>query len=168
MLEKTENKSLVGSELLSVIAEVFPLQLLSQEIINNTSASWEGYDYSKEFEAGVFGKSWDMLDKVFIETHASAIIYLEHQAFFAIFPAYLSYLVRNDAYNEVPFMVASKLTKTNDELELRVFDAMVNSLSNAQKIVIRHVLIFLSKNHVEEVMQLALTSYWKDMAEGSI
>ncbi len=163
MLEKTKNKLIHGPELLLLIAEAFPLQIISQEIFENTKVSWEEYDCVQVFESAVLGKSWDMLDSAFIEAHASAIIYLEQQAFVSIFPAYLSYLVRNEVYSEVPFMVASKLTRTHDELERRMFKRMVNTLSHAQKRVIKQALVFLSKNEIEEVMQLALANYWKEM-----
>ena len=153
----------VKSELRAALLEVFPPEPIAAEVLANPGEGWQAHESSQAFEAGVVGQAWDGLSAEFLAAHPDALIFLGDAAFIAVVPAYLLYLVENEAYNEVPFAVGVVLTRKPDPLQQATFDSRISRLTDRQRGVVKRIIqALIPCAPMEDVMAEAFGSYWRD------
>lgn len=149
--------------ILDELKQVFPASPIELDIEAGRYDAWSSYEAREAFERGVAGKTWRELTDDFLKSHADALIFLPADLFAALLPAYLRFIAQDDVFNGVPFAVATLLTRTDDSL----FDRNLASLSRAQVgVVARLVQASLDRAPMEEVMQTAYDSYWRQWLSG--
>jgi hypothetical protein len=146
-------------ELCSSLFKAFPRTPITRAAIDDPEAIWDVYDERADL-ASVVGKTWDEIEPASIVRHDVLLIYAADELYRLMLPAYLHYLLRNEAYNEVPFHVAGQLTRKNDPAGHARFEARVGSLTNEQRSVVREMIVHLSQvEPMQAVMRVALSAW---------
>lgn len=146
-------------EILKRLDEAFPALPISMDFDVHPLDGWTTYEDRDAFARNVAHKTWSELPDDLVKAHPDVLFHLPGATFRAVLPAYLRFIASDDVYNEVPFSVANMLTRTDDG----IFEQRVSPLAPAQlRIVARIVELSLTREPMEDVMQQAYDSYWRD------
>lgn len=156
MIEKLED----------ALTSAFPPVMIDRAMIDEPTAIWDVYeDYA---DLAVFeGKTWRELAPELMFKHSALLLWAGDAFWRASLPGYLWYLLHERTlFNDLPFQLASQLTRKGDPEYHPKFDRRVEGLSREQRVAIRDVLTLLATvSPLEEAMSRALAT-WKNLVEG--
>jgi hypothetical protein len=132
-------------------------------------ASWgatylDGADYAKQLD----GKSWNELDRSYLDRRSDALGFLSTKHLVAVLPAYLAQLVEGGLFSQVPDMLlliltAPDSTKRNG-LGAARFGKLTEALSESQRAAVAGTLHWFVQEHPTtehaNAAQIALDRYW--------
>jgi hypothetical protein len=149
-------------QLEAALVAAFPPVVIDRAMIDEPTAHWEVYDDPADLVA-FEGKTWRELPAGLLYKHSTLPVFAGDTLWRATLPGYLRYLLHERAlFNDLPFQVASQLTRKSDPESHPRFDRRTTPLSPEQRAVIRDVLSLLATvSPLEEAMSLALVT-WND------
>lgn len=158
MIEKLED----------ALSSAFPPVTIDRAMIDEPTAIWDVYEDYADL-AAFEGKTWRELAPELLYKHSALLLWAGDAFWRAVLPGYLSYLLHERTlFNDLPFQVASQLTRKQDPDSHPKFDRRVAGLSREQRAVIRDVLTLLATvSPLEEAMSRALAS-WNNLREGRL
>jgi hypothetical protein len=156
MIEKLED----------ALSSAFPPITIDRAMIDEPTAIWEVYEDYADL-AAFEGKTWRELAPELLYKHSALLPWAGDAFWRAILPSYLWYLLHERTlFNDLPFQVASQLTRKDDPEYHPKFDRRISGLSREQRAAIRDVLTLLATvSPLEEAMSRALAS-WNNLMEG--
>jgi hypothetical protein len=147
------------------LASAFPPITIDRAMIEESTAVWDFYqDYADL--AAFEGKTWRELAPELLYKHSALLLWAGDAFWRAILPGYLWYLLHERTlFNDLPFQVASQLTRKDDPEYHPKFDRRVAGLSGEQRAAIRDVLTLLATvSPLEETMSRAFATWNNLMA----
>lgn len=156
MIEKLED----------ALSSAFPAVTIDRAMIDEPTANWDVYEDYADL-AAFEGKTWRELTPEQLYKHSALLLWAGDALWRAILPGYLQYLLHERTlFNDLPFQVASQLTRKADPESHPKFDRRIAGLSREQRTAIRDVLMLLATvSPLEEAMSRALAS-WNSVMEG--
>ena len=156
MIEKLED----------ALSSAFPPITIDRAMIDEPTAIWDVYEDYADL-AAFEGKTWRELAPELLYKHSALLLWAGDAFWRAILPSYLWYLLHERTlFNDLPFQVASQLTRKDDPEYHPKFDRRISGLSREQRAAIRDVLTLLATvSPLEEAMSRALAS-WNNLMEG--
>jgi hypothetical protein len=150
MIEKLED----------ALVTAFPPVTIDRAMIGEPTAHWEVYDDPADLVA-FEGKTWRELSAELLYKHSTLPAFAGDKLWRATLPGYLWYLLHERTrFNDLPFQVASQLTRKDDPESHPRFDRRAAPLTPEQRVVIRDVLTLLATvSPLEEEMSLALATW---------
>jgi hypothetical protein len=144
----------------------FPPVTIDRAMIDETTANWDVYEDYADL-AAFEGKTWRDLPAKQLYKHSALLLWAGDAFWRAILPGYLWYLLHERTlFNDLPWQVASQLTRKEDPEYHPKFDRRVAGLSREQGAAIRDVLTLLATvSPLEEAMSRALAT-WNNLVEG--
>jgi hypothetical protein len=154
VIEKLEN----------ALVAAFPPVTIDRAMIDEPTAHWEVYDDPADLVA-FEGKTWRELPPKLLYKHSTLPAFAGDKLWHATLPGYLRYLLHERTlFNDLPFQVASQLTRKDDPESHPRFDRRAALLTPEQRAVVRDVLTLLATvSPLEEAMSLALGS-WNNLS----
>jgi hypothetical protein len=148
------------------LASAFPPITIDRAMIDERTAIWDVYEDYADLVA-FEGKSWRELAPELLYKHSALLLWAGDAFWRAILPGYLWYLLHERTlFNDLPFQVASQLTRKDDPEYHPKFDRRIAGLSGEQRVAIRDVLTLLATvSPLEESMSRALAS-WNSLMGG--
>lgn len=122
-----------------------------------------------DYRAQIDGKIWDALDRQYLVRRADALGFLGTEALVAVLPVYLRSVVEDGAQTDAAGMLTIILRKPGrgkgPDLGADRFAALVESLSEAQRVVVARVLEGFVERYADTSVGdrglETLDSYWK-------
>jgi hypothetical protein len=138
----------------------FPPITIDRALIDETTASWDAYEDHADLVA-FEGKTWRSLAPELLKKHSTLPVFAGDGLWRAMLPGYLWYVLHERAlFNELPFQLASQLTRKEDPASHPRFDRRISAFSTAQRAVIRDVVALLATvSPLEESMSRALATW---------
>jgi hypothetical protein len=148
----------------AAMVSAFPAVIIERATIDEPTALWSVYDDASDL-AAFEGKTWRDLPAELLVRHSTLPIYAGDGLFRIILPAYLQYLLHEQRqFNDLPFQLASQLTRKDDPESHPKFDRRIAGLTSEQRAAVRAALAVLStRRPMEEAMTRALAT-WDDLA----
>lgn len=148
------------------LASAFPPIVIDRAMIDESTAIWDYYEDYADLVA-FEGKTWPELAPELLYKHSALLLWAGDAFWWALLPGYLWYLLHERTlFNDLPFQVASQLTRKDDPDSHPRFDRRIALLSDAQRAAIRDVLALLATvSPLEETMSRALAS-WNSLMGG--
>lgn len=144
----------------AALIAAFPPRPITREMIEEPTSRWWNSEDGDAMKPRLEGRRWTELDKAFIESFPAVMRYAGTETYAAVLPAYLAYLLDFEGYNEVPFVVAGQLSRKDDAVDQRIFDARIAPLSAEQRALVTQVIQLLTtRPPMEEVMKVALKTW---------
>ena len=124
----------------------------------------DGADYAKQLD----GKSWNELDRSYLDRRSDALGFLSTKHLVAVLPAYLAQLVEGGLFSQVPDMLLLILTAPDstkrDGLGAARFGKLTEALSESQRAAVAATLNRFAQEHPAtahaNAAQVALDRYW--------
>lgn len=147
-------------DLEAALESAFPPVVIDRTMIDEPTAHWEVYDDPADLVA-FEGKTWRELPAELLYKHSTLPVFAGDALWRATLPGYLWYLLHERTlFNDLPFQVASQLTRKDDPESHPRFDRRTTPLSAEQRAVIREVITLLATvSPLEEAMSLALATW---------
>jgi hypothetical protein len=148
------------------LASAFPPITIDRAMIDEPTAIWDVYEDYADLVA-FEGKTWRELTPELLYKHSALLLWAGDAFWRAILPGYLWYLLHERTlFNDLPFQVASQLTRKDDPEYHPKFGRRIAGLSGEQRAAIRDVLTLLATvSPLEEIMSRALAS-WNNLMGG--
>lgn len=148
------------------LSSAFPPVTIDRAMIDEPTAIWDVYEDYADL-AAFEGKTWRELAPELLYKHSALLLWAGDALWRAILPGYLWYLLHERTlFNDLPFQVASQLTRKDDPEYHPKFDRRIAGLSREQRAAIRDVLTLLATvSPLEEAMSRALAS-WNNLMGG--
>ncbi|HSJ99604.1 MAG TPA: hypothetical protein VK932_00130 [Kofleriaceae bacterium] len=142
------------------LASAFPPITIGRAMIDEPTAVWDFYEDYADL-AAFESKTWRGLAPELLYKHSALLVFAGDALWRATLPGYLWYLLHERTlFNDLPFQVASQLTRKDDPESHPRFDRRIAPLSDAQRVAIRDVLALLATvSPLEETMSRALASW---------
>lgn len=150
LIEKLEN----------ALVAAFPPVTIDRAMIDEPTAHWEVYDAPSDLVA-FDGKTWRELPTALLYKHSTLPAFAGDRLWRETLPGYLRYLLHERSlFNDLPFQVASQLTRKDDPESHPRFDRRAAPLTAEQRAVIRDVLALLATvPPLGDAMSLALATW---------
>lgn len=124
----------------------------------------DGTDYAKQLD----GKSWNELDRSYLDRRSDALGFLSTTHLVAVLPAYLAELVEGGPFSQVPDMLLLILTAPDSTKLGGVgsarFGQLTRALSESQRAAVAATLYHFVQEHPTtahaNAAQIALDRYW--------
>lgn len=144
------------------LASAFPPVAIDRAMIDEATANWDVYEDYPDL-AAFEGKTWRELPAPLLYKHSALLLWAGDALWRAVLPAYLWYLLHERTlFNDLPWQVASQLTRKDDPESHPKFDRRIAGLSREQRAAIRDVLTLLATvSPLEEHMSRALAAWNK-------
>lgn len=145
------------------LVSAFPPVTIHRTMIDEPTAIWDVYEDYADLVA-FEGKTWRDLSPELLYRHTGLLVWAGDALWRATLPGYLWYLLHErQLFNDLPFQLASQLTRKDDPDSHPKFDRRTAPFSPAQRATIRDVLSLLATvSPLEEVMSRALAT-WNDL-----
>jgi hypothetical protein len=155
-------------ELRTELIEAFPARPLTRELLLEPTNRWQNYDRGDAVLARIEGRTWNELDREFIEAFPELLIFPGDETFGAVLPAYLAYLLALEGYGEPVYATANQLTrKDEDPTDRRIFDARVAAMTAHQRSIVTKIVEHLARREsMTRVMSPAVQG-WKTINKES-
>ena len=147
-------------DLVSALREVFPAASLTSEVLDEPSNGWNNYDRAGEMRPRLVGRTWRDLDAKFVEDFHEALIFAGRETFGRMLPAYLDFLLKLEGFSHTLYVVAGQLTRKNDPVDQRIFDARVEALTPAQRELVGRIISHLAARPAMERAMTSAVSTW--------
>ena len=144
----------------TTLARAFPAEMIDRAVIDEPTANWTVYD-DREHLATFEDKTWQELPAELLERHSTLPVYAGDALFHATLPGYLCLLLHErKVFNDLPFQIASQLTRKDDREHHSKFDRRVAWFTQAQRTAVRDVLAHLATvSPLEDTMSRALATW---------
>jgi hypothetical protein len=154
-------------DLEKALVSAFPPVVIGRAMIDESTANWDVYDDYAELTA-FEGKTWRDLAPELLYRHSTLPVFAGDSLWHATLPGYLWYLLHERTlFNELPFQLASQLTRKDDPDSHPRFDRRLAAFSPAQRTTVRDVLALLATvSPLEETMSRALATWSSLQWEG--
>lgn len=144
----------------AALIAAFPPRPITLGMIDEPTSRWWNSDDGDAMKPWLEGRCWTELGKSFIEAFPEVMIYAGTETYGAVLPAYLGYLIDFEGFNHVPFVVAHQLTRQDDAVDQRIFDARIAPLTPEQRALVTQAIELLTtRPPMEDVMKLALKTW---------
>ncbi len=145
------------------LASAFPPITIDRAMIDEPTAVWDFYEDYADL-AAFEGKTWRELAPELLYKHSMLPVFAGDALWRATLPGYLWYVLHERTlFNELPFQLASQLTRKDDPDSHPRFDRRIAPFSDAQRAAIRDVLAVLATvSPLEETMSRAFAT-WKNL-----
>jgi hypothetical protein len=142
------------------LAKAFPAEMIDRALIDEPTANWTVYD-DRESLADFENKTWQELPAELLERHSTLPVYAGDALFHATLPGYLRLLLHErKVFNDLPFQIASQLTRKDDPNHHPKFDRRVARFTLDQRAAVRDVLAHLATvSPLEDTMSRALATW---------
>ena len=129
-------------------------------MLDEPSNGWANYDRAQEMLPRVVGRSWRELDTQFVDAFHEAPIFAGGRTFGLMLPAYLAFLLELDGFSHALYVVAGQLTRKDDPVDQRIFDARVEVMTAEQRTVVRRIVEHLAgRPAMERAMRPAVATW---------
>ena len=147
------------------LSSAFPPVTIDRAMLDEPTAIWDVYEDYADL-AAFDGKTWRELAPELLYKHSALLLWAGDALWRAILSGYLWYLLHERTlFNDLPFQVASQLTRKDGPEYHPKFDRRIAGLAREQRAAIRDVLTLLATvSPLEEVMSRALSS-WNNLME---
>jgi hypothetical protein len=153
----------VTGELDSALLDVFPANVIQSQLLDEPSSGWRNYDRAGEMRPRLVGRTWRELDAQFVEDFHEALIFAGRETFGLMLPAYLDFLLKLTGFSHALYVVAGQLTRKDDPVDQRIFDARVSALTAPQReLVARIVRALAARPAMERALASAVVTWEKD------
>jgi hypothetical protein len=144
----------------AALVKAFPAEIIDRAVIDEPTANWAVYD-DQENLAAFENKTWQELPAELLERHSTLPVYAGDALFHATLPGYLCLLLHErKVFNDLPFQIASQLTRKDDPKHNPKFDRRVARFTQAQRVAVRDVLTHLATvSPLEDTMSRALATW---------
>jgi hypothetical protein len=112
------------------------------------------------------GRTWGELDASFVEDFHELLIYAGPSTFAALLPAYLAFLAEHDRFSDALYVVGNQLTRKDDAVSQRTFDARAAALTAEQRAVVQRLIDQLSARPAMERALRPAVSSWGRASQG--
>jgi len=147
-------------QLEAALLAAFPPVVIDRAMIDEPTAVWSVYDDYAEL-AALEGKTWRDLTPELLYKHSTLPVFAGDALWRATLPGCLWYLLHERTlFNDLPFQLASQLTRKDDPESHPMFDRRIAPLSPVQRAAVRDVLTLLATvSPLEEAMSRALATW---------
>ena len=150
----------MSDNLEATLARAFPAEMIYRAVIDEPTANWTVYD-DRENLAAFENKTWQDLPADLLERHPTLPVYAGDALFHATLPGYLCILLHErEVFNDLPFQIASQLTRKDYPEFHPKFDRRMARFTQAQRAAVRDVLAHLATvSPIEGAMSRALATW---------
>jgi len=150
MIEKLED----------ALASAFPPITIDRAMIDEPTANWDAYEDYADLVA-FEDKTWRDLAPALLYKHSMLPVFAGDALWRATLPGYLWHLLHERTrFNDLPFQLASQLTRKVDPNSHPRFDRRIAPFSPTQRATIRDALTLLATvSPLEEAMSRALATW---------
>lgn len=153
----------MSGDLVSALRTTFPATPITSELADEPSNGWANYDGAAAMRPRLVGRTWHDLDDKFVEDFHEALIFAGRETFGRMLPAYLDHLLKLEGFSHVLYVVANQLTRKDDAVDQRIFDARVESLTPAQRGLVRDIVGHLATRPVMERAMASALATWQEV-----
>lgn len=142
------------------LVSAFPPIMIDRAMLDEPTANWDAYEDHADLVA-FEGKTWRDLAPELLYRHSMLPVFAGDALWRATLPSYLWYVLHERTlFNDLPFQLASQLTRKSDPDSHPRFDRRIAPFSPRQRATIRDVLALLAMvPPLEETMSRALATW---------